>query len=121
MVKLVQQAIDRVESQLEVKNGSFDGATNLLADLLHYCEFYNIDLILDKSGALWVPEINGAPGIGPSMFLSIYKSFQKMALGIDISKECEEELQEIVNKHRSMMASEYPEEYKSSLDPISVK
>ena len=43
MVKLVQQAIDRVESQLEVKNGSFDGATNLLADLLHYCEFYNID------------------------------------------------------------------------------
>ena len=84
-------------------------------------EFYNIDLILDKSGALWVPEINGAPGIGPSMFLSIYKSFQKMALNIDIPKECEEELQEIADKHRKLMAEEYPEEYKSSLDPISVK
>lgn len=43
MAQLVKQAIDRVESQLEVKNGSFDGTTNLLADLLHYCEFYNID------------------------------------------------------------------------------
>ena len=43
MAQLVKQAIDRVDSQLEVKNGSFDGVTNLLADLLHYCEFYNID------------------------------------------------------------------------------
>lgn len=43
MTQLVKQAIDRVDSQLEVKNGSFDGVTNLLADLLHYCEFYNID------------------------------------------------------------------------------
>jgi|688.fasta_scaffold285483_2 glutathione synthase/RimK-type ligase-like ATP-grasp enzyme len=84
-------------------------------------EFYNIDLILDKSGDLWVPEINGAPGIGPSMVLSIYKSFQKMALNIDIPVECETELQEIADKHRKLMAKEYPKEYKSSLDPIKVK
>lgn len=101
--------IDRINEIMEVLNEKVK------------LEFYNIDLILDKSGALWVPEINGAPGIGPSMFLSIYKSFQKMALGIDISKECEAELQEIANKHRSLMAKEYPKEYESSLDPIDVE
>jgi hypothetical protein len=43
MAQLVKEAIDRVESQLEVKDGSFDGVTNQLADLLHYCEFHSID------------------------------------------------------------------------------
>jgi hypothetical protein len=43
MAQLVKEAIHRVESRLEVKNGSFDAITNQLADLLHYCEFHSID------------------------------------------------------------------------------
>lgn len=80
-------------------------------------DFYNIDLMLDKDGELWVPEINGAPGIGPSHFRTIYKSWLKMAYGTDISEEADKELKEIEENHRKNMKSEYPEEYKSSLAP----
>ena len=84
-------------------------------------EFYNIDLMLDKDGVMWVPEINGAPGIGPSMFYIIYKSFVEMAYGIDIPESCDKELQQIANEHRKFMSEEYPEEFKSSLSPMSIK
>jgi hypothetical protein len=84
-------------------------------------DFYNIDLMLDRAGTLWVPEINGAPGIGPSMFYIIYKTFVKMAYDIDISKDCEDELMQIADDHRKFMANEYPKEFKKSLTPIAIK
>ena len=84
-------------------------------------EFYNIDLMLDKKGILWVPEVNGAPGIGPSMFHVIYKTFIKMAYGVNITEECDEELLKIANDHRAFMEKEYPKEFKSSLAPMSSK
>ena len=43
MAQLVKQAIQRVISQIDTQHSTFDGVSNLLADLLHYCEFYNID------------------------------------------------------------------------------
>lgn len=84
-------------------------------------EFYNIDLMLDKEGIMWVPEVNGAPGIGPSMFYIIYKTFVKMAYGINIPESCDAELSKIANDHRAFMAKEYPKEFKSSLAPIQIK
>ncbi len=82
-------------------------------------DFYNLDLILDTDGKLWVPEINGAPGIGPSMFWPIYKSWMKL-ISETISKETEVELVDIMNQHRKKMAEEYPTEYKGSLMPIKI-
>lgn len=82
-------------------------------------EFYNIDLILDTDGKLWVPEVNGAPGIGPSMFGTIYRNFVEMAYdGYKLSKHTEEELTDIEIKHREAMKKEYPDEYKGSLAPL---
>jgi len=81
-------------------------------------EFYNIDLMLDEEGKMWVPEINGAPGIGPSMFPVIYEEWVKMAYDQDLSKETREELQEIATLHRDQMKQNYPKEYKSSLMPL---
>jgi hypothetical protein len=81
-------------------------------------EFYNIDLMLDREGKLWVPEINGAPGIGPSMFPVIYEEWVKMAFNQKISMDDKKELDEIANHHRKMMKQTYPKEYKSSLHAI---
>ncbi len=81
-------------------------------------EFYNIDIILDKSGNLWVPEINAAPGIGPSMFYSIYKNYCKFAHNIDINEDCERELKSIRDEHIDLMKKEYKKEYKGSHNPI---
>lgn len=81
-------------------------------------DFYNIDLMLDKDEVLWVPEINGAPGIGPSQFRTIYSAWLKMAYNKTIPKNVDDELKEIEVSHRKEMAKEYPKEYKSSLKPI---
>jgi hypothetical protein len=83
-------------------------------------EFYNIDLMLDKDGVMWVPEINGAPGIGPSMFPVIYEEWVKMAYGMKIGKEAKEELEAMAKEHRLKMKQTYPTEYKNSLAPISI-
>ena len=81
-------------------------------------EFYNIDLMLDKDGKLWVPEINGNPGIGPSDFQVIYKNWMKMAYDQEPSEEISKELEEMARDYREGMKNEYPEEYKSSLSPL---
>lgn len=81
-------------------------------------EFYNIDLMLDKDGKMWVPEINGAPGIGPSMFATIYEKWVDMAYGQKLSKESKEELQQIAEEHRDKMKQTYLKEYKNSLAPL---
>jgi len=94
--------IKKIQKQLETK-------VNL--------DFYNIDLMLDKDGTLWVPEINGAPGIGPSHFKSLYKSWLKMAYNEDMSEEVDEELTDIEETHRANMEKAYPKEYESSLSP----
>ena len=80
-------------------------------------DFYNIDLMLDEDGVLWVPEINGAPGIGPSHFRALYKSWLKMAYNEEISEDVDKELKDIEETHRDNMKNEYPVEYKSSLAP----
>jgi len=80
-------------------------------------EFYNLDLILDVNGKLWVPEINGAPGIGPSMFWSIYQSWMKMHAE-KIGTNTKKDLIEIMTMHRKNMAKRYPKEYQGSLMPI---
>lgn len=82
-------------------------------------QFYNIDLILDKNNKLWVPEINGAPGIGPSIFYPMYKSWLKL-LGEKISNNDNIELSKIAATHRKNMAEEYPKEYKGSLMPMDI-
>ena len=82
-------------------------------------DFWNIDLMLDSNGKLWVPEINGAPGIGPSMFYAIYKSWVPFVYnGRQISPEDHAILSEIANNHRKEMKKLYPKEYKSSLKPM---
>jgi len=81
-------------------------------------DFYNIDLMLDNDGELWVPEINGAPGIGPSHFKVLYEAWLKMAYNAKMSNDVNKELTDIQNKHRKDMKNEYPKEYKSSLSPL---
>lgn len=81
-------------------------------------EFYAIDIILDTDGKIWIPEINGAPGIGPSMFYNIYKAWVKMAYGQDLKQPSEDELQRVANNHREKMKQTYPKEYKNSLMPL---
>jgi len=81
-------------------------------------DFYNIDLMLDEDDKMWVPEINGAPGIGPSMFYSIYKSWLKLAYNTKMSKHTEKELLNIMKSHQESMKKEYPKEYKYSIKPI---
>ena len=80
-------------------------------------DFYNIDLILDKAGEFWVPEINSAPGIGPSMFHTIYKLYMKDIVGSEISNSSDKELEKIASDHRKNMKAEYKDEYKNSLLP----
>ena len=81
-------------------------------------DFYNIDLMLDKSGDIWVPEINGAPGIGPSMVHHIYKNWLEMAYNMKMDKGTENDLIGITNEHRRLMKKKYPKEYNSSVAPI---
>jgi hypothetical protein len=81
-------------------------------------DFFNIDLILDKDGKLWVPEINGAPGIGPSMFWPIYQAWMSLTNN-SISSESSKELKDIMVQHRKDMADRYTDEYKGSLIPIN--
>lgn len=82
-------------------------------------DFWNIDLMLDRNGKLWVPEINGAPGIGPSMFYSIYKNWVPFAYnGRQIYPEDHARLSEMAHTHRKEIKRCYPKEYKSSLNPI---
>lgn len=81
-------------------------------------DFWNIDLMVDEDNKLWIPEINGAPGIGPSMFYNIYKKYIKMAHNIELTSNVEEELQTIVQIHRSQMLLKYPKEHQKSLHPI---
>lgn len=81
-------------------------------------DFYDIDLILDTNDEFWIPEINGAPGIGPSTFYQIYKSWTKMAYNRDIKESTEKDLIRIRDTHREFMKTEYSKEYKKSLHPI---
>ena len=80
-------------------------------------DFYNIDLMLDKDGELWVPEINGAPGIGPSHFKTLYKKWLEMAYDTEMSEDVDKELTDIEVSHRENMKKEYPNEYEFSLAP----
>lgn len=99
-----------------------DRINQIMKELNKECklEFYNIDLILDKSGELWVPEINGAPGIGPAMFATIYKAWVDMAYDTKLSEDTIAELDEMAKEHRSLMKKTYPKEYDSSLKPVKV-
>lgn len=81
-------------------------------------EFYNIDLMLDTNGKMWVPEINGAPGIGPSMFSTIYQCWIKCYTDYKLQKHVIEELEAIAAEHRAKMKEAYPKEFKGSLNPI---
>lgn len=81
-------------------------------------DFYNIDLILDTNDTLWVPEINGAPGISPSIFYSIYPEYVKLAYSTSVSKDNMRKLKNIAKLYRHDMQKEYPKEYAFSLSPI---
>ena len=80
-------------------------------------DFYNIDIMVDKDNKLWVPEINSAPGIGPSIFYPVYKAFLKLAYQKAVPFGAEKELKALALKHRNLMKKTYPKEYKSSLSP----
>lgn len=81
-------------------------------------DFYNIDLILDTDGKMWVPEINGAPGIGPSIFYSIYPEYVKLAYGKSVPAEDLDEIEKYAIEHRNRMKKEYAKEFKTSLNPL---
>lgn len=80
-------------------------------------DFYCIDLILDKDEKMWVPEINGAPGIGPSTFCAVYPSFVKMAYSKELSDDVINDLNKIKDEYDKNMRKTYPTEYKNSLAP----
>ena len=81
-------------------------------------DFYVIDLMLDKDGDMWVPEINSAPALNPSDFRGLYKSWLKMAYNKEVPSDLDKELETIATSHRESMKKRYPKEYKSSLNPI---
>lgn len=78
-----------------------------------------IDLMLDKDGNFWVPEINAAPGLSPSMVYSVYKEWVPFAYnGANLSPEDNETFSTIAKTHRENMRKMYPKEYASSLNPM---
>lgn len=81
-------------------------------------DFYDIDLILDTDGEFWIPEINGAPGVGPSMFYSIYVAWIKMIYSRDIKDKTKKILGDIRDEHIAFMKKKYAKEYKASFNPI---
>ena len=80
-------------------------------------DFYNIDLMLDANDKLWVPEINGAPGIGPSHFYEIYKEWLKFAYDKEIDDKSDKDLYRLAKEHFNKIKDAYPDEYKYSLNP----
>jgi len=81
-------------------------------------DLFSIDLMLDKDKKMWIPEVNGAPGIGPSIFYPFYKAYYKMAYNKNVPDNIDKELKDISNNHISNMKKEYPKEYETSLNPI---
>ena len=81
-------------------------------------DLFSIDLMLDKDKKMWIPEVNGAPGIGPSIFYPFYKAYCKMAYNKNVPDNIDKELKDISNNHISNMKKEYPKEYETSLNPI---
>lgn len=81
-------------------------------------DFYDIDLILDTDDNFWIPEINGAPGIGPSMFLPIYQEWINMLHTRKIKPESEKILTDLQSKHRNFMKKKYSNENEKSMNPI---
>ena len=80
-------------------------------------DFYVIDLMLDRDNKLWVPEINGAPGIGPSIFCDMYEPYVKFAYNKKISDTIKNELKLIKDEYIYKMHQTYIKEYKYSLNP----
>ena len=95
--------VEKIRKSLETK-------TNL--------DFYVIDLMLDKENNLWVPEINGAPGITPGTFYDIYKAWIKMAYKKDIELSDDKELSEIKDEYIKKISEVYPREYKKATNPL---
>jgi glutathione synthase/RimK-type ligase-like ATP-grasp enzyme len=81
-------------------------------------EFYNIDLMLDKDGTMWVPELNGNPGIGPGSFTVIYKHWIEWVYDQKLSEEIDKDLKDMAKAYREGMKKEHPDEYAGSLSPI---
>tara|TARA_R110001592_G_C13132566_1_gene746671 strand:- start:135 stop:1115 length:981 start_codon:yes stop_codon:yes gene_type:complete len=81
-------------------------------------DLYAIDLMLDKDGDLWIPEINGAPGLGPVEFIAIYRSWVELVYNTKVDKKNEDILNRIESEYIENHKKEYPKEYKSSLNPI---
>jgi hypothetical protein len=81
-------------------------------------EFYNIDLMLDKDGTMWVPELNGNPGIGPGSFTVIYKHWIEWVYDQELSEEIDKDLKDMAKAYREGMKKEHPDEYAGSLSPI---
>lgn len=81
-------------------------------------DFYDIDLILDTDDNFWIPEINGAPGIGPSMFLPIYREWINMVYHRPLKDYSENILKSIADQHQKFIKETYPTEYNSSINPV---
>jgi len=81
-------------------------------------DFYDIDLILDTEEEFWVPEINGAPGIGPSMFSAIYTAWIEMTLNRPPKESTIQRLNQIRDIHREFMKNTYKKEYQVSINPV---
>lgn len=83
-----------------------------------YLDFYSIDIMIDKDNRIWVPEINAAPGILPSLAYPLYKKWLKIAFDISISPKAEHDLKLISKIYRDMIKTYYYIEYNNSINPI---
>lgn len=80
-------------------------------------DFYAVDFMLDSKDNVWVAEINAAPGLFPTTLIELYKLWCKEIYDKDISKEDEINLKDISDRHIDYIKTEFPKEYKSSLNP----
>jgi hypothetical protein len=74
--------------------------------------------MLDSDDNMWVPEVNGGPGIGPGVFYYVYKAWIKFAYGKEIDPKDDKELKSIRDKYNKGIKEKYPKEYKSALNPV---
>jgi glutathione synthase/RimK-type ligase-like ATP-grasp enzyme len=81
-------------------------------------DFYSMDFMIDKSGDVWLIELNNSPNILPTMFYEMYKVWLQIAYGLDeIPKEYDKELSAMRKTYLREVKAEYKKEYSESLNP----
>ena len=119
--KDAKDKIDLIYIDLDLNKFKYlDLVEDINKDLLRKTklDFFVIDLMLDTDGNMWVPEINGAPGITPGTFYDIFKAWIELAYNKKIDKSDDEELSKIKVEYIKKISETYPKEYKFAISPL---